>query len=98
MEKELVSTKYFERSDNASAVFEARMEVRPMKPRGISDEKLTTILTEIRQILTEGHPSTAEKIITTTLANYSHTPENRAKLSQLLSYTFETQGRYKESL
>jgi len=98
MKKESVLTKDYIGSENASAMFEARTAVRPMKQRGISDEKLATLLAEIQQKLTEGLSRAAEKIITVTLANISHTPENRAKLTQLLSYTFETQGRYKESL
>ncbi|MDQ3750931.1 MAG: hypothetical protein M3367_18225 [Acidobacteriota bacterium] len=46
MKKELVSTKDYVVSENASAVFEARTEVRPIKQRGISDEKLAKILTK----------------------------------------------------
>jgi len=85
MEKELVSTKYFERSDNASAVFQARTEVRSTKQRGISDEKLATTLTEIRRKLTEGLSSAAEKIITATLANlFAHA----RKSSQTYSTAF----------
>lgn len=80
MKKESVLTKNYIEPENASAVFEARTAVRPMKQRGISDEKLATLLAEIQQKLTEGLSSAAEKIITTTLANFSHAPESRAKL------------------
>ena len=46
-------------------MFEARTEVRSVKQRGVSDERLATILTEIRRKLTEGLSSAAEK-------NYYH--------------------------
>ncbi len=85
-------------SGNASSTFEARTGVRSLKQRGVSEEKLTAILAEVRQKLNEGLSSAAEKIIAATLENYSLAPEQRAALTRLLSYTFETQGRYKESL
>lgn len=64
----------------------------------ISEEYLEKILAEVRGKLTEGLSKAAEKLISATLENYSHTPNNQAKLYQLLSYTLETQGQYKESL
>ena len=88
------------RSENAlPSRLEARAGgLRLARPRGISEEKLATILNEIREKLNEGLSSAAENLINATLESYAHTPGNKAHLVQLLSYTFETQGRYKESL
>lgn len=72
--------------------------MRVRKLRSISDEGLAKVFAEVQQKLTEGLSSAAEKILDQTLDNYSHTPENKAKLYRFLSYTLETQGRYKESL
>lgn len=79
-------------------MFEAGGEARPRKSKSISDEGLANIFAEVEQKLTEGLSSAAEKILNQTLANYSHAPENQARIYRLLSYTLETQGRYKESL
>jgi len=98
MKKDSLSTTIFKRSDKASALFEVRNGVRSPKPRRIFEGKLTEVISEIRGKLNEGLSSAAEKIIRETLADYSHSSENQAKLTQLLAYTFETQGRYKESL
>lgn len=99
MKKDSLSTTIFKQSGNASSsLFEVKNGVRPIKPRRLSEEKLSEVLLEIREKLNEGLSSAAEKIITETLADYAHTSENQAKLTQLLSYVYETQGRYKESL
>ncbi|MGI8787918.1 MAG: sigma 54-interacting transcriptional regulator [Pyrinomonadaceae bacterium] len=98
MKKESVSIKNYVGSKTTSALFDARAAARSAKQRGISDEKLKTILLEVNQKLSEGLSSAAEKIIDLTLENYSHTPEQKAELVHLLSYIYETQGRYKESL
>ena len=93
----MFSTRVYQSSEGAS-LFEAATEVRSRKLKSISDEGLTKIFAEVQQKLTEGLSSAAEKILNQTLSNYSHTPDNRARLDRLLSYTLETQGRYKESL
>lgn len=79
-------------------MFEAVTEARLRKLKSVSDETMTKIFAEVEQKLTEGLSSAAEKILNQTLSNYSHIPENQAKLYCFLSYTLETQGRYKESL
>ncbi|MCY7375915.1 MAG: sigma 54-interacting transcriptional regulator [Pyrinomonadaceae bacterium] len=73
-------------------------EVRPGRQRGISEEKLAEILEEIRRQIDKGFSGAAQKLAVATMENHPHTPENRAQLACLLAYTFETQGRYKESL
>ncbi len=98
MKKDSLSTTISNRSENASSLFEVKNGVRPLKPRRISEEKLAEIISETRDKLNGGLSSAAEKIIRETLADYLHSSENQAKLTQLLSYTLETQGRYKESL
>jgi hydrogenase-4 transcriptional activator len=98
MKKDLLSTTIFKRSEKASSLSEVENGARSAKPRGISEEKMAAIIDEIRRNLDEGLSSAAEKIIVETLAGYTHTSENQAKLTQLLSYTYETQGRYKDAL
>ncbi len=97
MKKDSFSTKLYRTSKNASP-FEVKAGARSRRPIQISEEYLVKILAEVRGKLTEGLSGAAEKLISNTLANYSHTPNNQAKLHQLLSYTYETQGQYKESL
>jgi predicted DNA-binding protein (UPF0278 family) len=72
--------------------------VRPIKQLPIGEQELSIFLSEIRQKLDQGLSSAAEKILIETLTKYLHTDERRAELTQLLSYIFETQGRYRESL
>ena len=91
MKKDSFSTKLYRTSENAS-LYEAKGGVRARRLIQISEEYLEKILAEVRSKLTEGLSSAAEKLISNTLENYSHTPNNQAKLSQLLSYTFETRG------
>jgi len=99
MKKETVSTKSYGRSESASSLFEARTaKERSSKLRAISQEKITAVLGEVRQKLDKGLSSAAEEIITATLDNYLLSAEQQAELTELLSYTFETQGRYPESL
>lgn len=97
MKKDSFTTRIYQSSEGAS-LFEAVTEVRSRKLKSVSGEGLAKIFAEVQQKLTEGLSSAAEKILNQTLANYSHTPETQAKLYRLLSYTLETQGRYKESL
>ena len=97
MKKVSVSTKDYLKSKNASSVIEASGEVRSKKERTISVERLGEVFADIRQKLTEGLSSGAEKILTNMLENYSHTTDTKARFHQLLSYTLETQGRYKEA-
>ncbi len=98
MKKDSLSTTIFKQSGNASSLFEVKNGVRPIKSKRLSEEKFSEILLQIREKLNEGLSSAAEKIIVEMLAQYSHTSENQAKLTQLLAYAYETQGRYKESL
>jgi hypothetical protein len=97
MKKDSFTTRIYQSSKSVS-LFEAPTELRSRKLKSVSDEGLAKIFAEVQQKLTEGLSSAAEKILNQTLANYSHTPETQAKVYRLLSYTLETQGRYKESL
>lgn len=97
MKKESVSAKKIEQSKRAK-LFAVRTEVRPAPPRHVSEENLTVILAEIRRQIDKGFSGAAQKIILAAMENYLNTPENQAKMVYLLSYTFETQGCYKESL
>jgi DNA-binding NtrC family response regulator/tetratricopeptide (TPR) repeat protein len=97
MKKDSFSTRIYQSSEGAS-LFEAAGEARLRKSKNISGEVLTKIFAEVQQKLTEGLSSAAEKILNQTLSNYTHAPNAKAKLYRLLSYTLETQGRYKESL
>ncbi|CAN5263365.1 hypothetical protein BH20ACI1_BH20ACI1_17000 [soil metagenome] len=97
MKKDSFSTKLYRTSENAS-LSEAKTGVRVRRLIQISEDYLEKILAKVRGKLTEGLSGAAEKLISTTLENYSHTSNNQAELYQLLSYTLETQGKYKESL
>lgn len=97
MKKESVSIKNFEQSKKAK-LFAVPAKIRPAQPRFVSEENLEVIYAEIRRQIDKGFSGAAEKITGTALENYLQTPENQAKLVCLLSYIYETQGRYKESL
>ena len=79
-------------------MYEVKAEARLNKAKAISDEHLWEIFEEVEQKLTAGLSYAAQKILTETIENYALLPEAKAKLSRLLSYTLETQGKYKESL
>ncbi len=99
MKKGTVSAQVYDKSGRASSPLpNARADGRLAGARGISDERLEAILIDVRENLDKGFSSAAEKILAATLDNYSPAPRQRAELVQMLSYTFETQGRYKESL
>lgn len=71
-----------------------------MKPRQkmrISDGNLSEILDKVRETWTKGLSSKAESILVETLEKYHLTKDKQALLERYLSYTLETQGRYKES-
>ena len=64
----------------------------------VSDERIDAIFTRVGQKLRDGFSGEAEKILSATISDFSHTPDNFAHLKRLLSFTFETAGKYKESL
>ena len=97
MRKESVSAKNFGQS-KSPALFAVPTEVRAKRQRFMSEENLNAVADEIRRQIDKGFSGAAQQIITATMENHLHAAENRAKLACLLSYTFETQGRYKESL
>ena len=66
--------------------------------RQISPDDLNTIFLSAGQHLRDGCSSKAEKLLSETIENHSHTPDNLASLKRLLSFTLETVGNYKESL
>ncbi len=80
-------------TDTASRAAKAR----PAAP-SISAERIDMIFSGVGQKLRDGLSGEAEKILVKTIADYSHTPDNFAHLKRLLSFTFETAGRAKESL
>jgi hydrogenase-4 transcriptional activator len=73
-------------------------KLRPDQLRKVTEDRLPKIFAEVEQKLNEGFSSAAEKILTNMLENYSYSLETEAKFRRLLSYTYETQGKYKESL
>ncbi|MBP6002430.1 MAG: sigma 54-interacting transcriptional regulator [Pyrinomonadaceae bacterium] len=97
MKKDPISTKELRRSGNARGAA-AHERGDQHNSRRISDERLDLIFADVGQKLREGHSSLAEKLLTTTIAGYAHTPDHFANLKRLLSFTLETAGRYSESL
>ncbi len=85
-------------SGNAYPFERARIKLRSLNNRSLSEERLREIFAEVNQKLGEGMSGAAEKILTNMLENYSHSEETEAKFRRLLSYTYETQGRYKNAL
>src|SRR5438477_3699814 len=76
----------------------AAEEVHRAAPPSISAERIDGIFSSVGQNLRDGLSGEAEKILVKTITDFSHTPDNFAHLKRLLSFTFETAGRYKESL
>ncbi len=64
----------------------------------VSRESLNEIFLAVGQKLREGKSSEAEATITKAIDNYRLDPEDLANLRRLLAFTYETVGRYKESL
>ncbi|MEO8572554.1 MAG: sigma 54-interacting transcriptional regulator [Pyrinomonadaceae bacterium] len=71
---------------------------RVAQGRPISPEDLDAVFLGAGQHLRDGRSSKAEELLTETIENYKHTPENLANLKRVLSFTLETVGKYKESL
>ncbi len=94
MNKETLSTKTVKKS----SALDALSKMRDRRRKRISDESLQQIFTEVEDHLNEGLSSKAETILTDTLEDYTHTPDNEALIYRLLSYTLETKGEYKRSL
>lgn len=61
-------------------------------------EMLNQIFARTGQELRNGNSGQAARLLTETLENYALTPDDFANLKRLLSFTLETQGKYKESL
>lgn len=97
MNKKSLSAKAPTKPDNAPPNG-AGTVVHQHKLKNISNEKLDSLFASVGQKLREGFSSEAESILTDTIENYAHTPDNLANLKRLLAFTFETVGRYQESL
>ena len=76
----------------------ASENLRPTKGKSLSDEHALGLLAEIEEKLKEGLSGAAENLIKVALAKYKPSDEILAKFTHLLSFTYETQGRYKEAL
>ncbi|MCW5962350.1 MAG: sigma 54-interacting transcriptional regulator [Pyrinomonadaceae bacterium] len=66
--------------------------------RRFPEERYVEMFSDVSRKLDDGLSKAAEKILENTLSNFSHSPNNEAKLNKLLSYTYETQGNYARSL
>lgn len=97
MNNSSIWTKANKKSENLSS-FELPTKSRSPKLKGLSEERLNEVLEQIKENLSEGFSSAAGKLILQTLESYSLSKEIRARLNALLSYSYETQGRYVESL
>ncbi|MDH3493660.1 MAG: sigma 54-interacting transcriptional regulator, partial [Acidobacteriota bacterium] len=70
----------------------------PPGKRRISDETVSTILSDVGENLVEGLSGKAEQKLTETLKTYQLSPENKALVTCLLSYSLETLGQYDRAL
>ncbi|MBK7707827.1 MAG: sigma 54-interacting transcriptional regulator [Acidobacteria bacterium] len=68
------------------------------KLKAISKEQSGLTLKTVEEKLTAGFSAHAEKMLLESLATFKHAPDDVANLKRLLSYTFETLGRYQEAL
>jgi DNA-binding NtrC family response regulator/tetratricopeptide (TPR) repeat protein len=80
-----------------STVFRAA-DLPAGRQQPISAEELDAIFSGIGQKLREGKSSEAERVLTNAIERHRHDPDDLANLKRLLAFTFETVGRYKESL
>ena len=71
---------------------------RSGRERVLSPEDLDEVFSTVGQSLRDGKSSKAEKLLVDTIENYTHAAEDLANLKRLLAFTFETVGKYKESL
>ncbi len=94
MNKETLATN----ASKKSSALDALSKMRARRKKRISDESLSKILEDVEEFLTEGLSGKAENLLTETLEQYSHTPDNEARIYTLLSFTLETKGEYKRSL
>lgn len=67
------------------------------KSQRLPPENLDTILTIVKQKLTDGFSAEAERILVETIEGHAHAPDALAELKRLLSFTLQTLGRYKEA-
>ena len=86
-----------DRMSGNDSVF-GKSDGRSGRGRQIMPEALDETFASIGQYLRDGLSSKAEKVLTDTIQNYSHTADNLAHLKRLLAFTLETVGKYKESL
>ena len=66
--------------------------------RPISKEKLDALFSSVGENLRKGLSGEAKRIIDNSLIEFSLSPDSKAHLKRLLSFTLETAGRYTESL
>jgi len=83
---------------SAAARASAGSDVHSGQQRPIAAEELDAIFSGIGQKLREGKSSEAERVLTNAIERYHHNSDDLANLKRLLAFTFETVGRYKESL
>ena len=69
-----------------------------MPTRTISRDAIDKVFLSVGQKLRSGLSAEAEKLLGDTIGGFAHTPDDLANLKRLLSFTFETTGRYKDSL
>ena len=98
MKKEVITTSYFGRSKRSFSGLPLRGKPTLARRRFISEERFSEVLSEISYKLNAGLSSETENIILNMLESYTHSPADKAELTQMLSLTLETQGRYKEAL
>jgi DNA-binding NtrC family response regulator/tetratricopeptide (TPR) repeat protein len=81
---------------NTRQIAASEVHSRPSRPA--TEHELDAIFSGIGQKLREGRSSEAEKTLVSAIEKYRHTDDDLANLKRLLAFTYETVGRYKESL
>jgi DNA-binding NtrC family response regulator/tetratricopeptide (TPR) repeat protein len=75
---------------------------RSLKTNGggasLQEKRTAKVISEAAEMLDGGLGVAAEKLLSKELDSYRQTPDSEARLSQMLSYALEIQGRYQDAL
>src|SRR5690606_17314700 len=66
--------------------------------RIITRDELDRVFKTVGQRLREGFSTDAEQLLSATILDHDHTPDDLANLKRLRSFALETLGKYKDAL
>lgn len=71
---------------------------KDIKLTNMSEDRLSALLAEVEDYLTQGLSGAAAALLSDILARHKFSPDRRAEIVVLLSYAYETLGQYDEAL